>query len=81
MQDSLLQPLYSCLSWYSFFSDHLDSGFLEGPITNAITKACPTYSIRIARMHYNVTENRIGGGSVALTALILPSRAVLLRSP
>jgi hypothetical protein len=41
-------------------------GFLKGRITRALVEAYPAYTIQIARMHYNILENRLDCDSVVL---------------
>jgi hypothetical protein len=57
-----------CVLVFLFFPDTYINGYLKNQIIRAFAKAYPAYSIRIAGVHYNLWENRIGCDSIALTS-------------
>ena len=57
-----------CAVVFLFFPDTYINGYLKKQIIKAFTRAYPAYSIRIAGVHYNLWENRIGCDSIALTS-------------
>jgi hypothetical protein len=54
---------------FLFLPDIFINGFFKNKIIKAFTKAYPAYSIRIADIHYNIWENRIGADSLTLTSI------------
>jgi len=58
-----------CVLVSLFFPDIYINGYLKKQIVKGFTKAYPAYSIRIAGVHYNIWENRIGCDSIALTSI------------
>jgi len=51
------------------YTDSFISTFLKGQITSAFQETYPAYSIRVGGVHYNISENRIGFDSLALTTM------------
>ena len=49
-------------------TDPLVNRFIKPAIVNAFAKACPGYSMHIARLHYRILTNRFEFDSVAVTA-------------
>src|SRR5450756_995590 len=58
-----------CVLVFLFFPDTYINGYFKNQIIKAFTKAYPTYSMRIAGVHYNIWENRIGCDGIALTSI------------
>ena len=58
-----------CALVFLFFPDTYLNGYLKKQIIKGFTKAYPAYSIRIADVHYNIWENRIGCDSITLTSI------------
>jgi len=58
-----------CVLIFLFFPDTYINGFLKNQIIKAFTRAYPAVSIRIAGVHYNIWENRIGCDLIALTSM------------
>ncbi len=58
-----------CALVFLFFPDTFVNGYLKNKIIKAFTKAYPAYSIRIAGIHYNIWENRIGSDGLTLTSI------------
>src|SRR5664279_1459380 len=58
-----------CVLVFHFFPDTYINGYFKKQIIKAFTKAYPEYSIRIAGVHYNIWENRIGCDGIALTSI------------
>src|SRR4030066_805814 len=58
-----------CVLVFLFFPDTYINGYLKNQIIKAFTRAYPAYSIRIAGVHYNIWENRIGCDLIALTSI------------
>jgi hypothetical protein len=58
-----------CALVFLFFPGTYIDGYLKNQIIKGFTKAYPAYSIRIAGVHYNIWENRIGCDSIALTSI------------
>ena len=58
-----------CVLVFLFFPNTYINGFFKNQIIKAFTKAYPTYLIRIAGVHYNLWENRLGCDGIALTSI------------
>ena len=58
-----------CVLVFLFFPDTYINGYFKNQIIKAFTRAYPAYSIRIAGVHYNIWENRIGCDGIALTSI------------
>jgi hypothetical protein len=54
---------------FLFFPDTFINGFFKNQIIKAFTKAYPAYSLRIAGMHCNIGENRVGCDGLALRSV------------
>jgi hypothetical protein len=58
-----------CVLVFLFFPDTFINGYPKNQIIKAFARAYPGYSIRIARMHYNLWKNRVGCDGFALTSI------------
>jgi hypothetical protein len=54
---------------FLFFPDTFINGVFKNQIIKAFTKAYPAYSLRIAGMHCNIWENRVGCDGLALRSV------------
>jgi len=57
-----------CVLVFLFFPETYINGYIKNQIIKAFTRAYPAYSIRIAGVHYNIWENRIGCDGIALAS-------------
>ncbi|MCX6120724.1 MAG: hypothetical protein NTX44_03810 [Ignavibacteriales bacterium] len=60
--------LLVCVLVLLLFPDTYINKFLKGQIINGLTKAYPAYSIKIADVHYKVSENSIEVDSITIKA-------------
>ena len=58
-----------CVLVFLFFEETYINGCFKKKIIKAFTRAYPSYSIRISRLHYNILGNRIGCDGIALTSI------------
>jgi hypothetical protein len=61
--------VFVCVLVFLFFPDTYINGYLKKQIIKELTRAYPEYSIRIAGVHYNIWENRIGCDDISLTSI------------
>jgi len=65
-----------CLFVFIFFPDPIINSLFKDRITADFTKAYPSYSIKLGKLHYNVWKNRLGCDSITLNINDLSCRAV-----
>jgi len=58
-----------CVLVFLLFPDIYINGYFKKQIIKAFTRAYPSYSIRLAHVHYNIWENRIGCDGIAITSI------------
>lgn len=57
-----------CISGLLYFPDIFTNRYIKNKIIKTFTNAAPSYSMRIAHLHFNIVKNRIGFDTVAIVS-------------